>query len=544
MFYEDPYEATVPEDHTPLTADDLIFDGEEVLERQQEYLNNTSGDFDLGAFLYNAENGDVLVEEVSPDALATPDAPTSDERPQSTAAATPDAPSDSVAPHPSPSLESTADNASAEHEPASNVAPNHALHGHSRSSSTESDIAHRAEGAITPRGVSEEWEKDQEKVENSTEKSTGTRAADAKGISSGEVARGANASLTGLQQTLEMRALTPPSGPSSSGGLTPPRDVQYERAPISASQVVHLGAQDNNALRRPQYFTINQCAQGPAYNPYLAPPAPQHHFAAPAAFPRPPFPFANPSYGFAPPQYLGLALPGLPAPPYYGQGMPGAGYAYPCAPPAPMPQQGYYGPSNGGAQPASQAGYAPVANEATAPVNPTLPAPSDSGASAVDDGGRLVAAPVKRNSNKRKRQSSPTDKPVDKPPAKRPRPQEPTFHGDYRLHQRRKNAQDGENPPMTDVVPKKHWTKAQKEEAKRQYEASNTTQTPGAGPSSGVQTLDGPASGLAVQGHSSDNQQTPDDLWIPPMPGSSAYQPGCTYPRLPPVPKPGNPGQQ
>ena len=49
MFYEDPYEATVPEDHTPLTADDLTFDGEEVLNRQQEYLNNTSGDFDLGA---------------------------------------------------------------------------------------------------------------------------------------------------------------------------------------------------------------------------------------------------------------------------------------------------------------------------------------------------------------------------------------------------------------------------------------------------------------------------------------------------------------
>ena len=46
MFYED---TTVPEDHTPLTADDLTFDGEEALTRQQVYLNNTSGDFDLGA---------------------------------------------------------------------------------------------------------------------------------------------------------------------------------------------------------------------------------------------------------------------------------------------------------------------------------------------------------------------------------------------------------------------------------------------------------------------------------------------------------------
>ncbi|KAL1671687.1 hypothetical protein EV122DRAFT_284680 [Schizophyllum commune] len=544
MFYEDPNEVTVPEDHTPLTADDFTFHGEEALERQQAFLNNTSGDFDLGAFFYNAESGDVLAEEASPDALATPDAPTSDEQPQSTAAATPDAPSDPVAPHPLPSLESTADNAAAEHEPASDVAPNHAPHGHSRSSSTESDIAHRAEGAITPRGVSEELGKDKGKAENPTEKSTGTRAAEAKGINSGEAVRGTNASSTGLQQTLEMRALTPPSGPSSSGGLTPPREVQSERAPISASQVVHLGAQNNNALRRPQYFTINQFAQSPAYNPYLAPSALQHHFAAPPAFPRPPFPFANPSYGFAPPQSLGLALSGLPAPPYNGQGMPGAGYAYPCPPPAPMHQQGYYGPFNGSAQPPSQAGYAHVANEAPAPVDHALPAPSGSGASAVDDGGRLVDAPVTQKGGKRKRQSSPTDKPVDKPPAKRPRPQEPTFHGDYRLHQRRKNAQDGENPPMTDVVPKKHWTKAQKEEAKRQYEASNTTQTPGAGPSSGVQTLDDPASGLAVQGHSSDNQQTPADLWIPPMPGSSAYQPGCTYPRLPPVPKPGNPGQQ
>ncbi|KAL1663377.1 hypothetical protein GGF50DRAFT_128014 [Schizophyllum commune] len=543
MFYEDPNEATVPEDHTPLTADDFIFHGEEVLERQQAYLNNTSGDFDLGAFLYNAENGDVLPEEVLPDSLATPDAPTSDEQPQSTAAATPDAPSDPVAPHPLPSLESTVDNAAAEHEPASDVAPNHAPHGHSRSSSTESDIARRAEGAITPRGVSEEWEKDQEKAENSTEKSTGTRAAETKGINSGEVARGANASSTGLQ-TLEMRALTPPSGPSSSGGLTPPRDVQYERAPINASQVVHLGAQSNNALRRPQYFTTNQFAQGPAYNPYLAPSAPQHHFAAPPAFPRPPFPFANPSYGFAPPQYLGLALPGLPAPPYYGQGMPGAGCAYPCAPPPPMPRQGYYGPSNGGAQPPSQAGHPHVANEAPALVDYALSAPTGSGASAVDDGGRLVAAPIKQQGSKRKRQSSPTDKPVDKPPAKRSRSSKVVVHGDWRLHQRRKNAQDGENPPMTDIVPQKRLTKAQRKEAEKQSEASNTTQTPSAGPSSGVQTLDGPASGLAVQGQSSDNQQIPDDLWIPPMPGSSAYQPGFTYPRLPPVPKPGNPGQQ
>ena len=235
MFYEDPNEATVPEDHTPLTADDLTFDGEEVLNRQQEYLNNTSGDFDLGAvrglifhllpslnisnqFFYNAESGEVLAEEASPDALATPDASTNDEQPHPTAAGTPDDPSDPVAPHPLPSLESTADNAAAENEPASNVAPNHAPHGHSRSSSTESDIAHRAEGAITPRDVSEEWEKDQEKVENSTEKSTGTRAAEAKGFHSGEVARGANASSTNFQQTLEMRALTPPSVPSSSGG--------------------------------------------------------------------------------------------------------------------------------------------------------------------------------------------------------------------------------------------------------------------------------------------------------------------------------------
>ena len=49
MFYEDPNEATVPEDHTPLTADDFTFHGEEVLERQQAFLNNTAGDFDLGA---------------------------------------------------------------------------------------------------------------------------------------------------------------------------------------------------------------------------------------------------------------------------------------------------------------------------------------------------------------------------------------------------------------------------------------------------------------------------------------------------------------
>ena len=49
MFYEDPNEVTVPEDHTPLTADDFTFHGEEVLERQQAFLNNTSGDFDLGA---------------------------------------------------------------------------------------------------------------------------------------------------------------------------------------------------------------------------------------------------------------------------------------------------------------------------------------------------------------------------------------------------------------------------------------------------------------------------------------------------------------
>ncbi|KAI5894591.1 uncharacterized protein SCHCODRAFT_02212343 [Schizophyllum commune H4-8] len=538
MFFEDPNETAAPEDHTPLTADDLAFPGEAVLDRQREFLSNSSGDFDLAAFFLIAENED-LREQVLPDALATEDAPTNNEQPTSTAAAAPDAPTELVAQHPLPALKATADNAASEHDSASDVAPNHPPHGHSRSSSTESDIAHRAEGAITPRGASEELERDQENAVNSTEKSAGTRAAEAKGINSGEVARGANASSTGLQQTLEMRALTPPSGPSSSGGLTPPRDVQYGSAPINASQVVHIGAQNNEVLRRPQYFTIDQFDQGPAYNPYLAPSAPQHRFAAPPAFLRPPYPFANPSYGFAPPQYLGLALSGLPAPPYYSQGMLGAGYAYPCAPPAPMPQQGYYGPSNVGAQPTSQAGYAPVADEAPVPVDYALPAPSGSGASAVDDGGRLVAAPIKKKGGKRKRQSSPTDKPVDEPPAKRPRPPEPTFHGDWRLHQRRKNAQDGENPPMTDVVPKKRWTKAQREEAEKQSAASNTTQTPGAGPSSRVGPMDGPALGLAVQGESSDIQQTPDDLWIPPMPGSSAYQPGCTYPRLPPVPKPG-----